>query len=142
MKIRGRAAALLTAVMLAAGLLVGGGAVSASAAPPDPVAQVTALAPGETLVLGSAVVTRTSHGLSVRALAPPAFGMDATFCGVALAAAIVGIGAGVLGVIAAATGSGTVVIAGYLLTGAQVGILAGLSGSYAALLGWISHNIC
>lgn len=65
-----------------------------------------------------------------------------SFCGVALASAVVGMGAGVLGVIAAVTGSGTVVIAGYLLTGAQVGILAGIAGSYSALLGWISRNIC
>lgn len=65
-----------------------------------------------------------------------------TFCGTALAAALFGMGAGVLGVIAAMTGSGTVVIAGFLLTGAQVGMLAGISGSYAALLAWISRYVC
>ena len=65
-----------------------------------------------------------------------------TFCGTALAAVLFGMGAGVLGVIAAMTGSGTVVIAGYLLTGAQVGVLAGISGSYAALLAWISRYVC
>lgn len=67
---------------------------------------------------------------------------NTTICGTALAAALFGIGAGILGVIAAATGSGTVVIAGYLLTGAQVGILAGISGSYAALLAWVSRYVC
>lgn len=128
-------------------LVVGGGVASARPAAADPaVAKVAALAPGEVMVLGTALVTRTNQGLSVEALAPkaagPMLGTTATFCGTALASAIIGIGAGVLGVIAAATGSGTVVIAGYLLTGAQVGILAGIAGSYSALLGWISTNIC
>jgi len=68
--------------------------------------------------------------------------LNGSFCGTAMAGAFFGIGAGILGVIAAMTGSGTVVIAGYLLTGSQVGILAGLSGSYAALLAWISRYIC
>jgi hypothetical protein len=65
-----------------------------------------------------------------------------TFCGTALAAALFGMGAGVLAVIAAVTGSGTVWIAGYLLTGSQVGVLAGIAGSYAALLAWVSRYIC
>lgn len=61
----------------------------------------------------------------------------------ALAAAIIGIGAGTLGVIAAMTGgAGTVVIAGFLLTGSEVGMLAGLTGSYGAVLGYVSRYIC
>ena len=66
----------------------------------------------------------------------------ASFCGVALAAAIVGIGAGALGVLAAVTGGGTAVIAGFVLTGSRIGVLAGIAGSHAAVLGWVSHNIC
>jgi len=109
------------------------------------VAALQSLAPGEELVLGNALVIRTAQGLVVHVLredAVPLPSADASFCGVALAAAVVGIGAGILGVIAAATGPGTVVIAGYLLTGAQVGALAGMAGAYAALLAWISRNIC
>lgn len=59
-----------------------------------------------------------------------------------LATAIIGVGAGALGVLAAVTGGGTVVIAGYILTGAQVGVLAGIATSYTAVLGWVSINIC
>jgi hypothetical protein len=48
-----------------------------------------------------------------------------------------------LGVLAAVTGgTGTVVIAGYILTDAQVGVLAGIATSYTAVLGWLSLNIC
>ncbi len=77
-------------------------------------------------------VTRTATGLTVDAgTAAP----RASFCGTALATAIIGVGAGALGVLAAVTGGGSVVIAGFLLTGAQVGLLAGIAGSYAAVLG-------
>jgi len=139
----------LVALVLGLSLVVGSGTV-ASAAPTteeSAVAAIQSLAPGETLSLGNVLVTRTAQGLVVNVVGvSPVKDMastdDATFCGTALAAAIFGIGAGILGVIAASTGSGTVVIAGYLLTGAQVGVLAGISGSYAALLAWISRYVC
>jgi hypothetical protein len=130
----------VVALILSASLVMGSGTV-ASARPPTPEQAIEALAPGQHVVLGNVVVARTVHGLVVDVLDQSP--TTASFCGVALASAIFGIGAGILGVIAASTGgSGTVMIAGYLLTGAQVGVLAGLSGSYAALLAWISRFIC
>lgn len=139
---RPTAIGLLVAVML----VVGSGAVAAPPAPTveqSAVAAIRSLVPGETVAVGNALVSRTVQGLVVNVVEQEPALRTATFCGVALASALFGIGAGVLGVIAASTGgSGTVVIAGYLLTGAQVGVLAGLSGSYAALLAWISRFIC
>lgn len=147
-----RAIRYLAAMALCASLLVGTGAVaSAPATTPEQeaAAAIQSLQVGEEVVLGTARVARTSAGLVVEVLQKkPAVYLAAsirtaaTFCGVALASALFGIGAGILGVIAASTGSGTVMIAGYLLTGAQVGVLAGISGSYAALLAWISRYIC
>lgn len=142
---RPTAVGFLVAVMLSASMLVGAGAV---AAPPSPTVEQSAvdairsLVPGETVAVGNVLVTRTVRGLVVDVVEQEQALGTASFCGVALASALFGIGAGVLGVIAASTGSGTVMIAGYLLTGAQVGVLAGLSGSYAALLAWISRFIC
>jgi hypothetical protein len=136
---RPTAVGFVVALILSASLVLGSGTV-ASARPPTPQQAIEALAPGQHVVLGNVVVARTVHGLVVDVLDQSP--TTASFCGVALASAIFGIGAGILGVIAASTGSGTVMIAGYLLTGAQVGVLAGLSGSYAALLAWISRFIC
>jgi hypothetical protein len=131
---------------LSVSLTAGTGAIAATPATTveqDTVAAIEALTPGEQLVLGNTLVTRTKQGLVVDLVRQgPTIHTAATFCGTALAAAIVGIGAGVLGIIAATTGSGTVLIAGYLLTGAQVGVLAGIAGSYAAVLGYISRYIC
>ena len=142
----GRPTALgfLVALVLSASLVMGSGAVAATPAPSveqSAVDAIRSLVPGETVAVGNALVTRTAQGLVVDVVEQGPT-TAATFCGVALASALFGMGAGVLGVIAASTGSGTVVIAGYLLTGAQVGVLAGLSGSYAALLAWISRFIC
>lgn len=92
-----------------------------------------------TIANTTTTVTRTPAGLSVDSGTPV---LRASFCGTALATAIIGVGAGALGVLAAVTGGGTVVIAGFLLTGAQVGILAGIAGSYAAVLGYVSTYIC
>jgi hypothetical protein len=139
----------LVALMLGLSLVVGSGTVATAATPTaeqSAVEAIQSLEPGEQLVLGNVLVVRTTAGLVVHLLdknpgvQPPS--TDDSFCGIALAAAIFGIGAGILGVIAASTGPGTVVIAGYLLTGAQVGVLAGISGSYAALLAWISRYVC
>ncbi|MGO3150940.1 hypothetical protein [Glutamicibacter ardleyensis] len=96
----------------------------------------------------SLTVTKTSSGYSTSVGHATNVGENntisarASFCGVALATAIIGVGAGALGVLAAVTGGGTVVIAGYILTGAQVGVLAGIATSYTAVLGWVSINIC
>lgn len=111
-------------------------------------ADIEALAEGDSLSIpgeqGAVLVTKTSSGLalSVAGASDNSVSTYASFCGVALATAIVGIGAGALGVLAAVTGGGTAVIAGFVLTGSQIGVLAGIAGSYAAVLGWVSHNIC
>lgn len=147
-----RALKCLAAMALCASLLVGTGAVaSAPTTTPEQeaAAAIQSLQVGHEVVLGNVTVARTGQGLVVNVIqrepvvyTAASVQPAASFCGVALASAIFGIGAGILGVIAASTGSGTVVIAGYLLTGAQVGVLAGISGSYAALLAWISRFIC
>ena len=96
---------------------------------------------GESLIIpgsqGSVLVTKTSAGLALGVLGVTENSGSTvdSFCGVALATAIVGIGAGALGVLAAMTGGGTAVIAGFVLTGGQIGVLAGISGSCAAVLG-------
>lgn len=133
------------ALLLSTSLMVGSGAVAAAPAPTPEQAvalAIKSLAPGERVVIQGLAIARTSEGRLAVDTLRPTIQTAATFCGTALAGAIFGIGAGILGVIAASTGSGTVMIAGYLLTGSQVGVLAGISGSYAALLGWISYNIC
>jgi uncharacterized membrane-anchored protein YitT (DUF2179 family) len=134
---------LLAAFVLSLSLLMGSGAV-ASTPPPTPQQAIEALAPGQHVVLDNVVVARTVQGLVIELVDHgPNIQLASTFCGAALASAIFGIGAGILGVIAASTGgTGTVMIAGYFLTGAQVGVLAGISGSYAALLAWISRFVC
>lgn len=135
----------VAALALTTSLFVGSGAAASPPAPTqEAVAVIQAMAPGEELVLGNALITKTRHGLVVNAINPAATqpATNASFCGMALAAAIIGIGAGTLGIIAASTGAGTVIIAGFTLTGAQVGMLAGFSGSYAAVLGWISRYVC
>ena len=140
----------LVALIWGLALVGGGGAVATAATPTveqDPVAAIRALVPGESLVLEHVLITRTVQGLIVDVMDQgPIKGeesMDATVCGVALAAAIFGIGAGILGFIAAGTGAAsTVVLAGYTFTGAQVGMMAAISGSYAALLAWISRYVC
>lgn len=90
------------------------------------------------------IITKTDTGFAVAApfSTDKTASTQASFCGVALATAIVGIGAGALGVLAAVTGGGTAVIAGIVLSGAQVGVLAGISASYAAVLGWVTYNVC
>lgn len=115
----------------------------------DAVAAIQSLPIGGQLVLGNAVIAKTEQGLVVDVLnRGPTIQLAsmptaASFCGVALASAIFGIGAGVLGFIAASTGgTGTVILAGYVFTGAQVGMMAAISGSYAALLAWISRYVC
>ena len=140
----------LAALVLSTSLLAGTSAVAATPATTveqEAVAAIQSLAPGEHLVLGTALIARTTEGLVVTALQPKRpniqLASTATFCGTALAAAIFGIGAGILGFIAASTGgTGTVILAGYAFSGAQVGMMAGISGSYAALLAWISREIC
>ena len=138
---------------LCASLLVGGGAVAATPATTpeqDAAAAIQSLQVGQEVVLDNVIVARTAEGLVVDVVqrepliyTAADIHTAASFCGVALASAIFGIGAGILGVIAASTGgTGTVILAGYVFTGAQVGVLAGLSGSYAALLAWISRFIC
>ena len=138
----------LIALLLSMALITGA-AVSAQASPVfangDPAAAIESLAVGQVLILDTAVITRTEQGLVVEPLQTKQIepSTDATFCGTALAAAIFGIGAGVLGFIAAGTGgTGTVLLAGYVFTGAQVGMMAAVAGSYAALLAWISRYVC
>lgn len=135
--------ALVLSVLLMTMGSVAVAATPAHASEQDAVGAIQSLGTGEELVLGNALVTRTAQGLVVNVLnQDKQASADATFCGMALAAAIIAIGAGALGIIAASTGAGTVIIAGFTLTGAQVGMLAGFSGSYAAVLGWISRYVC
>jgi hypothetical protein len=90
-------------------------------------------------------ITKTSSGYSV-AIAGISGGAkvspSASFCRIAIAAAIIGIGAAALGVLAAVTGGGTAVIAGVVLTGAQIGVLAAVATSYTAVLTFVSLYIC
>lgn len=92
---------------------------------------------------GSALtVTKTTTGFATSLEQSTVASPMASFCGIGLATAIIGIGAGALAVLAAVTGGGTVAIAGIILTGAQLGVLAGVATSYTAVLGWITLNVC
>lgn len=62
------------------------------------------------------------------------------FCAPAFASIVFGVGAGVLAA-AAATGA-PLVIGGYFLTAAQLGVLAGIATSFGALEAWAAINIC
>lgn len=147
-----RAIKYLAAMALCASLLVGNGAVAtAPTTTPEQeaAAAIESLPVGGEVALGNVVVARTSEGLVVNVIqrepliyTAASIQTTATFCGSALAAALIAIGAGVLGVLAAATGPGTVLILGYGFTGAQLGMLAGVAGSYAAVLGYINRYIC
>lgn len=149
-----RALRYVAALVLCASLLVGNGAAASTPTTTpeqEAIAAVQSLKVGqEVVVLGNVTVARTSEGLVVDVVRKdlvvyPAANVHtaATFCGVGLASAIFGIGAGLLGFIAASTGgTGTVILAGYVFTGAQVGMMAAISGSYAALLAWISRYVC
>lgn len=95
-----------------------------------------------TLQGSSLTVTKTTNGFTTNLSSTEAASTRASFCGIALATALIGIGAGALGVLAAVTGGGSVIIAGVALSGAQLGVLAGVATSYTALLGWISLYIC
>ena len=66
----------------------------------------------------------------------------ASWCATSLAAVVFGIGATALGAAAVATGGGTVVIGGVALSGAQVGGLAAVAGSFSALEAYIDSKIC
>lgn len=116
----------------------------------DTVRQIRNLKIGKSALLQGSkdvvFVTKTTNGYSVSESSSSTGGNSnvtpASFCGVSLATLIVGMGAGALTVLAAVTGGGTAVLFGVVLTGAQIGVLAGIATSYTAVLGWVSANIC
>lgn len=83
---------------------------------------------------GQLTFTRISNS----SIATPA----SSWCATSLAAVVFGIGATALAAAAVATGGGTVVIGGVALSGAQLGGLAAVAGSFSALEAYIDSKIC